>query len=78
MKRIYLVLKRTYFHFKIDDAAALVAAKAIVDTLVGGDGEGSGFLPVKGAQAKQVGAGTLQVHILSNHVFDWIPGGQLV
>ena len=55
-----------------------MAAEAVIDALIRGNGEGSGFLPVEGAKAKQVGAGPLQVHILSNHVFDWIPGGQLV
>ena len=63
------------FHLKIDDTAALMTTEAIVDALVGGYGEGGGFLPVEGAQAEQVGTGTLQVHILPDHVFNWIPGG---
>ena len=47
------------FHFKIDDAAALVAAEAVIDALIGRNGEGGGFLSMEGAQAEEVGAGTL-------------------
>ena len=61
------------FHLEIDDTAALVAAEAVEHALVRRDGEGSGFLSVEGTQAKQVGAGTLQRHILPHHVLNRVP-----
>ena len=45
------------FHNEIDSAAALMAAEAVIDTLIGRNGKGGGFLPVEGAQTKQIGAG---------------------
>ena len=47
------------FHFKIDDPAALVAAKAIVDPLVRCHGKGGRFLPMEGAEPKKIGTGAL-------------------
>ena len=47
------------FHFKIDDPAALVAAKAIVNALVRCHGKGGRFLPMEGAEPKKIGTGAL-------------------
>ena len=65
-------------HLEIDDAAALMAAKAVVNAFIGSNRERSRFLPMEGTQAKEIGTGTLQRHILSDHVFNWIASRQLV
>ena len=46
-------------HLEIDDAAALVTAKAVVNSLFRTHGEGGSFLSMERAQAKQIGAGAL-------------------
>ena len=56
----------------------MVAAEAVENPLVRRYGKRGGFLPVEGTKAKQVGAGTPQCHVLSHHIFNWIPGNQLV
>ena len=66
------------FHLEIDDAAALVTAEAVEHALVRRDGEGGGLLSVEGTQAKQVGAGTLQRHILPHHVLNRVPRDHFV
>ena len=65
-------------HLEIDDPAALVAAEAIVDPLVRRYGKGRGLLPMEGAEAEQIGAGTLQVDILAHDLFNWVSGGKLI
>ena len=65
-------------HLEIDHAAALMAAEAIVDPLVRRYGKGRGFLPMEGAEAKQIGAGTLQIDVLAHDLFNWVSGGKLI
>ena len=67
-----------HFHLEVDDTAALVAAKTVVDTLVGGYGEGCGLLSMEGTQAEHIGTGTLQAHILPDHIFNWIACYQFI
>ena len=64
-------------HLKIDDAAALVAAKTIENSLVRRNGEGRRLFAVKRAQAKQIGARAPQIHILAHHILDRVAGGKL-
>ena len=45
-------------HLEIDDTAALMAAEAVIDTLVGSNGERSRLFSVEGAQAEEIGTGT--------------------
>ena len=72
------IRKALDLHLEIDDAAALVAAEAIVDSLVRGYGKRRGLLPMEGAQTEKVGTGTLQGNVLTHHVFNWIASRQLV
>ena len=65
-------------HLEINDASTLVAAEAIVNSLVRRHRKGRGLFPMERTQAKQVGAGALQAHIFPNHIFNWIAGSQLV
>ena len=63
-------------HLEIDDASALMAAEAIVNSLFRVDGEGSGLFTMEGAQAKQIGAGATQIDILAHDLLNWVPGRQ--
>ena len=65
-------------HDEVDDAAALLAAEAVVDLLVRRHGEGGGLFVVEGAQAKQVAALALQGDIAGHHVHDVAAGDELV
>ena len=65
-------------HLEIDDTATLVAAEAVIDALIGSNGERCGLLTVEGAKAEHIGAGTLQVHIVTDHVLDRVPGRQFI
>ena len=60
-------------HNKIDDAAALFAAEAVVDLLVRRYGERWRFLVVEGAQAEQVAALARQRHVAGYHVRNVVP-----
>ena len=66
------------FHHEIDHAAALVAAEAVVNSLIRGYGKGSSFLSVEGAQAKEVCTGAFQVHILPHHFLDGVSCHQFI
>jgi hypothetical protein len=55
-----------------------MAAEAIVDPLLRIDGEGRCFFAVEGTQAEEVGAATLELHMLSHHIFNWISGYKFV
>ena len=46
-----------HFHHKVDGTAALMAAEAIVDALIGGHRERRGLFSVEGAKAKEVCTG---------------------
>ena len=65
-------------HDKVDHAAALVAAEAVVDALVGRDGKRCRLLPVERAQAEQVRALAREAHILPHDLVDGISLYQLV
>ena len=65
-------------HDEIDDAAAALAAETIVDLLIRGDGEGTGFFTVEGTKAKQVGALPGQLNIAAYHVHNITAGDELV
>ena len=65
-------------HDEVDDAAALLAAEAVVDLLVLQDMEGGGLLIVEGAAAPQAPALGDQVDIGAHHVDDVVPGDELV
>ena len=67
-----------FFHNKIDNAAALAAAEAVIDLLVRRDGEGAGLFTVEGAQAEQVAALAGQLYVTAYHVHNITAGGQLV
>ena len=51
------VAQAFHFHHEVDGTAALMAAEAIVDALIGSYGERCGLLSVEGAKAKQIGTG---------------------
>ena len=72
------IAQSLYFHYKVDGTATLMAAEAVVDALVGGNGERGCLFSMERAKAKQIGTGTLQAHILSYHIFNWIAGDELV
>ena len=65
-------------HDEVDHAAALMAAEAIEDPLVRGDGEGRRLFAVEGAQTEQVAAAPRQRNILPHDVLDRIAVIQLV
>ena len=65
-------------HHEVDDAAALLAAEAVVDLLVGRDGEGAGLFIVEGAQTKEVGTLARKRNVAAYHIGDIIAGDQLV
>ena len=67
-----------HFHDEIHRAAALVTAEAVVNALIRCHGKGGGLLPVEGAEAKKIGTGTFQAHILAHHVLDGVTGHQFV
>ena len=59
-------------HDEVDHAAARVAAEAVIDALVRGDGERSGLLRVERAEAEEVRAPARQAHILSHDLVDGV------
>ena len=65
-------------HDEVDNAAAPLAAEAVVDLFVRRDGEGAGLLTVEGTQTKEIRALSGQLHIAAHHVHDVTPGHQLV
>ena len=66
-------------HAEVDDPAALAAAEAVVDLLVGRDGEGGRFLAVERAEAEEVRPALLrQPDVLAYHVHNVVALGQLV
>ena len=65
-------------HLKLNHATAFMTSKAVIDSLIRCDGKRSSLLSMEGTEAKQVGSGTLQSDILTNHIFNWIAGSQLV
>jgi hypothetical protein len=65
-------------HDEIHHAAALVAAEAVVNALVGRDREGGCFFRMEWAQAKQIAALAGQGNVLADHVLNGIAGRQLV
>src|SRR5581483_6944375 len=64
-------------HQKIEDAAAGVAAEAVIDALVFAHGEGRSFLAVKGAEAEMVAPGLFQSHVIRDHFDDRSAGADL-
>ena len=72
------IAQSLHFHLEVDHTAALVAAEAIIHSLIGSNREGGGLFPVEGAKSKQIGTGTAQVHILPHHILNGIAGDQLV
>ena len=72
------IAQSLYLHHKIDGTAALMAAEAVVDTLIGGNGEGGCLFSVEGAKAKHICAGTLQGYILAHHILYGIAGNQFI
>ncbi|MPM55294.1 hypothetical protein SDC9_102088 [bioreactor metagenome] len=65
-------------HDKVDDAAAPLAAEAVINLLVRGDGEGAGLLAVKRAEAKVVRASSRKLDIAAHHIHNVAAGRQLV
>ena len=65
-------------HDEIHHAAALVAAEAVVNALVGRYREGGCFFRMEWAQAKQIAALAGQGNVLADHVLNGIAGRQLV
>jgi hypothetical protein len=65
-------------HDEVHHAAALFAAEAVEDLLVGGDGEGGGLLTVKGTQAEEVRALPRELDIAAHHIHDVAASDELV
>ena len=66
-------------HDEVDDPAALAAAEAVVDLLVGGDGEGGRFFTVEGAETEHVRAAFFrQPHVARHHVHNIVALGQFI
>ena len=72
------IFQTFHFHDEVDHAAALVTAKAVVDTLVGRYGEGGGLFIVEGTKPKEVAATASQSHIQAHHILDRIAGCQFI
>ena len=65
-------------HLEIDNAAALVTTKAVINSFVGIDGEGGGLFAMEGAQAEHIAAAALQIHILPHHIFNGVALDQFI
>ena len=65
-------------HLEIDDTAALVAAEAVIDALIGCNRERGRLLSMEWAKSKQIGAGTFQRHVLPHNIFNGIAGSQFI
>ena len=65
-------------HDEIDDAAALFAAEAVADLLVGRDRERAGLFVVEGAEAEVVRTLFRQRYIVADDVDDIVPGDELI
>ena len=55
-----------------------MASKAVIDPLIGRNGERGYLFTVEWAQAKQIGAGALQCHMLPYYIFNWISSQQFI
>ena len=65
-------------HDEVDNAAALLAAEAVVDLLVRRHGEGGRLFVVERTQAEQVAALALQGDVAGHHIHDVAAGDELV
>ena len=65
------------FHQETDGIPVLAAAEAMVELLGRADGERGRFLPVKRAQAEEVGARLAQLHVAAHHL-DHIDAGEQI
>ena len=61
-------------HDEVDNAAAPLAAEAVVDLFVRRDGEGAGLLTVEGTEPEIAGTLPLKPHVPGNHIHDVISG----
>ena len=65
-------------HEKADGGAVGPAAEAVVELLLGADGEGGRLLGVEGAAGDELAPGLLQRHVVADHVDDVDAGEELV